>query len=41
LAVIVAIRTGVSPFVWLDEPRLLFTAVELLAEADRQARRRR
>jgi hypothetical protein len=38
--VIVAMRTGVAPAEWLDDPRALITALELLAEADADARRR-
>jgi hypothetical protein len=36
--VIVALRTGTSPTEWLDDPRLLATAIDVLNEADRQAR---
>lgn len=37
---IVAMRTGVGPAEWLDDPRALMTALELLAEADADARRK-
>lgn len=37
---IVAIRTGVAPDVWLDDTRALVTAAQLLEDADRKARRR-
>lgn len=33
-----AIRTGVAHDAWLDDPRALLTALQLLAEADRQRR---
>jgi hypothetical protein len=38
--VVVAIRTGVSPAVWLEDTRALFTACEVIADADARARRR-
>jgi hypothetical protein len=38
--VALAIHTGVSHETWLDDPRAMFTAVELLEEAKRNARRR-
>jgi hypothetical protein len=40
LAVAVAIHTGVAPDVWLANTRALATAVELIDEANRRARRR-
>ena len=36
LAVAVALRSGVPADAWLDDPRDLYTAVELLDEADRE-----
>jgi hypothetical protein len=36
--VIVAIRTGVPADAWLEDPRALTTALEVLAEADRKRR---
>jgi hypothetical protein len=39
--VIVALRSGVPHDVWLDDTRALMTALDVLAEADRQAARRR
>jgi hypothetical protein len=36
----VALASGVAPGEWLDHPRALFTAAELLDEIDREARRR-
>lgn len=38
---VVALRTGSSPAPWVDDPRALSTAIELLAEADRRAKARR
>jgi len=38
--VVVAIRTGSSPAPWIDDPRALSTAIELLAESDAKARAR-
>jgi hypothetical protein len=32
--VAVAIQSGVAPEVWLDNPRQLFTALELIEEAN-------
>jgi hypothetical protein len=37
--VAVALRSGVAPAVWLEDPRNLFTALDIYAEADREARR--
>jgi hypothetical protein len=37
----VALRSGVAADVWIDDPRALFTAVELLREADEEAKRGR
>ena len=37
---VVALRSGVAPEVWLEDPRALFTALTLLEAADEQARRR-
>lgn len=37
---IVACRTGVAADWWLFDTRALMTAAELLAEADRQSKRR-
>jgi hypothetical protein len=39
--VAVALRSGVAPGVWIDNPRDLYTAAELLAEADREMKRGR
>jgi hypothetical protein len=39
--VIVALRSGVAAEVWLDDPRALLTALDLLAEVDRERARRR
>jgi hypothetical protein len=39
--VAVALRSGVAADVWIEDPRALFTAVELLAEADREVSRGR
>jgi hypothetical protein len=39
--VIVALRSGVAPEHWLDDPAALVTALELLARADADAARRR
>jgi hypothetical protein len=36
--VALSIRTGVAHDVWLEDTRALVTAVELIGEADRQAR---
>jgi len=36
----VAIASGVAPDVWIDHPRALFTAAELLNEQAREAKRR-
>jgi len=36
--VILALRTGVAPDAWLDDPRALATAVALLREIDRKRR---
>jgi hypothetical protein len=41
MAVAVAIRVGSGPCEWLEDPRATVTAVELISEADRQARSRR
>ena len=40
LAVKVALASGVAADVWLEDPRALFTAAELLEEAQREMRRR-
>jgi hypothetical protein len=39
--VAVALRSGVPADVWIDDPRALFTAVELLREADEEMARGR
>jgi hypothetical protein len=39
--VIVALRSGVAAEEWLNDPRALVTALELLGEADRAAARGR
>lgn len=36
---IVAIRTGVATEHWLEDPRALMTALDVLAEVDRQRKR--
>jgi len=36
----VSIRVGNDPNVWLDDPRLLMTALEIFDEIDRENRRR-
>jgi hypothetical protein len=37
--VAVAIHTGVAPDVWIDNPRQMFTALDLIEEMNEQARR--
>ena len=37
----VALRSGVAADVWIDDPRALFTAVELLHEHDEEVKRGR
>lgn len=39
-AVAVAIRTGVAPSEWMDDPRALVTAVHIITEMDRRNRHR-
>jgi hypothetical protein len=39
MAVVVALRCGSGPAEWMADPRALVTAVELLVEADRKAKR--
>ena len=37
----VALQSGVAPDVWLDDVRALFTAAELLEEAEHEMKARR